>query len=759
MVIRSDGTLCDGKEYFSENSPKEYGYSRLALDSISCTLNGDISDLQIIDSRRRKKKSYLEIDKERAICLDSFYSEIVSRRCLEGLVMKDLDSPYGLGTRFRNIGYWFKLKDDYEKLGHAADIDVLVLGASFATGMKRAGLLNQFLVGCVDNEISDGHKYLTLCNVNGGGMSFDNLKKILAATGFNTTDKSTTDFGNWFKGNGQSLPDFISTRSFQRNMNSDSIGWKFKRMHYPDLWIRPKDSFIFTINAGEIVSSQDYSAGVTLRFPRITRIRARGFQDGPKAPEEVESVTDLQQTYLKRRSQQCENESHILSSYSVLSRNHAENCKFVTAANNLTSKRRSKSKTLQNPQANSQVNFLTNSNVVSIISSLLKGFTCTVLEGNYYIDSDSIDAEEAKKQGWFDQVEKVKCRKDVITFILSHSGKCELTGSKDTNFIIGGQVNDARVQIYLRAAHAAVSSNLKKVTKRTEHLQKMVDLKGILKWTYFFSYVHKMSKEKEENENMSNMLAFCEPAMKDYLVLPRTRNSHVIIADNVYGLEIGKETNLAKFKRALEEISLDKEKNEFNCVVPRNMHFDIKKIDQFNVEVDKEDYVPWQYQLEKIHAINGNLPLSLTRMETSNPMPIILYPDLFTSDGMFLPPKAKYLGLSSSLWNYVSVDKKLSEIASTLPLAKAMGARITTCLNSETTHILCELKSLDIIQWNPHMSCCVFFDAKRGEEILKQASRINADLESDHKVYLVTPAWLRNRWNVHISSKKNTRLR
>lgn len=41
----------------------------------------------------------------------------------------------------------------------------------------------------------------------------------------------------------------------------------------PDLWINPDDSFILELNAGEIVVSDTFSAGITLRFPRITKIR------------------------------------------------------------------------------------------------------------------------------------------------------------------------------------------------------------------------------------------------------------------------------------------------------------------------------------------------------------------------------------------------------------------------------------------------------------------------------------------------------
>ena len=69
--------------------------------------------------------------------LDSCYDRIVTTKQLEGLIFKDLCTPYGLGSRFRSKGYWFKLKDDYNKGGHAKDIDLVVLGGQYATGTEN----------------------------------------------------------------------------------------------------------------------------------------------------------------------------------------------------------------------------------------------------------------------------------------------------------------------------------------------------------------------------------------------------------------------------------------------------------------------------------------------------------------------------------------------------------------------------------------------------------------------------------------------
>ncbi len=94
---------------------------------------------------------------------------------------KDLASPYAPGASFRKEGYWFKLKLDYEKLGEAADLDFVVLGAYFATGMRNLGLISSFLLGCIDDSESGGQveKYLTVSSINAGGVPRDQLGKSL----------------------------------------------------------------------------------------------------------------------------------------------------------------------------------------------------------------------------------------------------------------------------------------------------------------------------------------------------------------------------------------------------------------------------------------------------------------------------------------------------------------------------------------------------------------------------------------------------
>eukprot|EP00551_Chaetoceros_affinis_P009061 CAMPEP_0203676496 /NCGR_PEP_ID=MMETSP0090-20130426/24732_1 /ASSEMBLY_ACC=CAM_ASM_001088 /TAXON_ID=426623 /ORGANISM="Chaetoceros affinis, Strain CCMP159" /LENGTH=103 /DNA_ID=CAMNT_0050543053 /DNA_START=177 /DNA_END=484 /DNA_ORIENTATION=- len=103
---------------------------------------------------------------------------------------------------------------------------------------------------------------MTVVYVNGQSTTDENLKRLLTNTGFFTNDgtnNGSRDFGKWFRSN--KTPDFISERTFQHSKEGTMSGWKCKKTQIPDMWIHPDDSFVLNINAGEIVTSIDFSAG------------------------------------------------------------------------------------------------------------------------------------------------------------------------------------------------------------------------------------------------------------------------------------------------------------------------------------------------------------------------------------------------------------------------------------------------------------------------------------------------------------------
>lgn len=99
--------------------------------------------------------------------IDEFLSSAI-KFGTEGLMIKDLDSPY---TCSRRSWEWVKLKKDYiDGLGDT--LDLVPIGALFGAG-KRKGLYGSYLLAAYN---SDMEVYETICKI-GTGFSDDVLQK------------------------------------------------------------------------------------------------------------------------------------------------------------------------------------------------------------------------------------------------------------------------------------------------------------------------------------------------------------------------------------------------------------------------------------------------------------------------------------------------------------------------------------------------------------------------------------------------------
>ena len=86
----------------------------------------------------------------------------------EGLMLKDIESPYKPGARCG--GGWIKIKPDYE--AQLADtLDLVILGGFYGSG-SRAGRISNFLMG-VSNVSGDVVNFVSICKV---GTGFNTLE-------------------------------------------------------------------------------------------------------------------------------------------------------------------------------------------------------------------------------------------------------------------------------------------------------------------------------------------------------------------------------------------------------------------------------------------------------------------------------------------------------------------------------------------------------------------------------------------------------
>ncbi|KAI8919640.1 hypothetical protein BC831DRAFT_480987 [Entophlyctis helioformis] len=166
----------------------------------------------------------------------------------EGLIVKNPESAYCHNARSNS---WLKIKADYVD-GLADDIDVVMLGASYGDGRERkdtAGNLASFLC-CIrdDRPSSDTEdRYMSICTV-GGGFTRETLATL-----------SLQDKGHWTPFNENRCPSWLVHPKGAKDR--------------PDMIINPALARVAQVRGAQIVLSDAFAAGFTLRFPRFIRMR------------------------------------------------------------------------------------------------------------------------------------------------------------------------------------------------------------------------------------------------------------------------------------------------------------------------------------------------------------------------------------------------------------------------------------------------------------------------------------------------------
>lgn len=169
---------------------------------------------------------------------------------LEGIVIKQTDAIYRSG---RKGWRWVKIKEKEGTSGKLADtVDCVVMGYYFGKGKRTAFGVGAFLLGVL-SEVNGEHRILSVAKLGTGltDVEFQELRK-----------------------QSDGLKVMVQPALYQ--VPSTLI---------PNGWLEP--GLVLEIAADEITESPTHAAGLSLRFPRLVRVRA------DKNWEQATTVTEL----------------------------------------------------------------------------------------------------------------------------------------------------------------------------------------------------------------------------------------------------------------------------------------------------------------------------------------------------------------------------------------------------------------------------------------------------------------------------------
>jgi len=182
-----------------------------------------------------KKNDWLRVDEYKLVTKAEEITKLHQLQIdkgLEGVIVKKIDSQYVPG---RTGWRWVKMKEVEGSTGKLSDtIDAVIMGFYSGKG-KRAGFgIGKFLVG-----VRRGEQIVTLTKI-GTGLSDEQFKQLK-----NALDK------------------LVATKADESYVIDKTL--------VPDVWVEPK--LVVEVAADEITISPTYSAGVSLRFPRLVKFR------------------------------------------------------------------------------------------------------------------------------------------------------------------------------------------------------------------------------------------------------------------------------------------------------------------------------------------------------------------------------------------------------------------------------------------------------------------------------------------------------
>ena len=192
----------------------------------------------------------------------------------EGIMIKDPNGKYRPNARGGHGG-WLKIKPEYNN-ELSDSLDLLVLGGYYGSHRGRSGAGNvgnlpvtHFLLGVISAECSSGDSdEKTVDNFNIDNSINQKLFHSFCRVGSGYSNKELFDLLQRLQ------PHFCQSGKDKKQLQKIfEAGIRLGKSPKPDVWIDPTKSVVLQVKAAEIVRSEVYDVGLTLRFPRVINIR------------------------------------------------------------------------------------------------------------------------------------------------------------------------------------------------------------------------------------------------------------------------------------------------------------------------------------------------------------------------------------------------------------------------------------------------------------------------------------------------------
>ena len=245
------------------------------------------------------------------------------------------------------------------------------------------------------------------------------------------------------------------------------------------------------------------------------------------------------------------------------------------------------------------------------------------------------------------------------------------------------------------------------------------------------------------------MPSLAQPRRAEYLLMTKSTSVFLNDTEDEYGVRINDLSNAIDFRRALEIIDrqhVSKKRRLLSLQGDKAAKHNWLSTATSNF--DRFDCWVFRGKLQKLWPYEKDADWSKEFKFT------VVYLDVFINTGFEEEVDARNEELHGNTvrWDTnVATNKQYGSELAVLPLLQIMGAVVSAHLHDGVTHILCEMKSKQIMKWTSTLPRSIFANTETGSLLherllfLEESAALSGKKWRD--VMLISPEWVEGTWN------------